>query len=186
MNIDGYLIDCGVDSGMVWAALQYLPADILQEYKNKIAFFCCADTDGLRISRETIQGRDVIILSERIFYEPNKHIKNTPLSLPEGRYFVYIVLHEVAHVIKKHGSLQGPHGEFMASDEYKYQEKEAKNQALKWFNDHAKTIGDKPLKFREIRAEEKRNKKLSKAQLRRCHSKKQAVTTLSPKKDEGG
>jgi len=57
----------------------------------------------------------------------------------EVRYFFYVVLHEVAHAIKKHRS---PQYDSLTDEEFEAQEKEADDLAFRWFNDHITALAN--------------------------------------------
>jgi len=122
------MLDCGSYDRWVEIALGYLPPEILDEQKENLAFISMAHRDGCRLARETCENREVILLSEHVL--PKKHADE---GQSEVRYFIYIVLHEVAHAIKKHRS---PKYDSLANDEFEAQEKEADDLAFQWFNDH--------------------------------------------------
>jgi len=90
-------------------------------------------------------------LSERIL--PKQHVNE---GQPEVRYFIYVVLHEVAHAIKKHKS---PKLDKLTREEYQAQEDEADRLALEWFNHHIEDIGNpylKPLTEEDVKIEQEK------------------------------
>src|SRR3989304_8948648 len=87
-----------------------------------------AHRDGCRLARVLCETREVIVLSEHVL--PKAHAN---AGQPDVRYFIYVVLHEVAHAIRKHRS---PEYDSLTSDEVDTQEREADALAFQWFNDH--------------------------------------------------
>ena len=78
----------------------------------------------------------------------------------EVRYFIYVVLHEVVHAIKKHKS---PKFDNLTEQENHAQEEEADAIALEWFNEHVKELNNpyvKPLTIEEINEMRKKNQVL--------------------------
>jgi hypothetical protein len=122
------MLHCGPFDRRVEIALEYLPRDVLDEHKDNLAFVSLAHRDATRLARKTCETRKVIILSEHILPRPG-----TSEGLPEVRYFIYAVLHEVAHAIKKHRS---PLYDSLTKEEFEAQEKEADDLAFRWFNEH--------------------------------------------------
>lgn len=118
--------DCGYN-GNYWCqyALQCLPEDIWREWQAKMAFVSLSGSDGRRLTHSFREKRDIIILSERIVPK-----NGTDESSPEVRYFVFVVLHEVAHAICRHR----PPNE-ISPEENAAQEAEADRLAFRWFNE---------------------------------------------------
>jgi len=89
------MLDCGTYyNEWVQHALSYLPEAMLAEHKDGLVFISTAQRDGCRMARGYCDTREVILLSERIL---PKH--GAEEGQPEVRYFIYVVLHEVAHAI---------------------------------------------------------------------------------------
>ena len=107
-------------------ALHYIPPDILNEYKEKLAFVSTGQNDACRVARALCEQREIIVLSERILPKAGVNEANS-----EVRYFTFVVLHEVAHVVKKHRS---PLLDNLTPAEFGAQEKEADDLALTWYN----------------------------------------------------
>ena len=93
------MIDCGCYQFNKWVqdALQYLPMEVLDEYKERLAFI--STFEACRLAREYCEKREIILLSEKTF--PKGY---TDYTRPQDRYFIFTILHEVAHAIKKHKS----------------------------------------------------------------------------------
>ena len=123
------MLHCGPGyNTCVQNALEYLPFEVFGEIKTSAAFFSTSETDGCRLARELCKTREIILLSERIL--PRR-------GATEGddkyRYFIFVVLHEVAHAYLRHRS---PMFDSLNAEEIEAQEIEAEELALKWFNDH--------------------------------------------------
>ena len=152
------MLDCGGNyNPWVQIALYYLPKEILDEHKDSLVFVSTAQKDGSRLARKTCESREIILLSERILPKLNARENQ-----PEVRYFIYVVLHEVAHAIKKHKS---PIFDNLTAEEVKVQEEEANKIALDWFNQYIEEKGNphlKPLTIEEIESEQEKNRELMK------------------------
>jgi len=128
------MLDCGPYSQRVEIALRYLPRDVLDEHKEKLVFISMAHRDGCRLARVLCETREVILLSEHVL--PKAHPDERQSDV---RYFIYVVLHEVAHAIKKHRS---PQYDSLTDEEFDAQEQEADHLAMQWFNDHIATLAN--------------------------------------------
>ena len=76
---------------------------------------------------------------------------------PEVRYFIFAVLHEVVHAIKKHKS---PKFDNLTKQENRGQEDEADKIAIQWFNEHVKARNNqylKPITMDEIKKMQEKN-----------------------------
>jgi len=138
-------------------ALKYLPADIFFEFRDKLAFYSTAERDACRVARAIGEEREIILLSERILPKSRAEEDHS-----EVRYFIFVVLHEVAHAVKKHRS---PLLDKLTHEEASAQEKEADDLALTWFNDHVKERNNpylKPLIFEEVEEAKRKNRELMK------------------------
>jgi hypothetical protein len=136
-------------------ALRYLPEKILAQVVDKLAIFSTAQRDGCRIARAICEEREIILLSERIL--PKKTAKEYH---PEVRYFIFAVIHEVAHAFKNHCSLLYDH---LSEEEDRAQEKEAEELALSWFNEHVRKrniLCLHPLTYEEIEEAKQKNQRL--------------------------
>lgn len=123
------MIHCG-DYYNQWIeyALHYLPRHVLEECKEKLTFISTGHLDGCRLAPALRKNREIIVLSERIL--PKQRASEIDR---EVRYFIYVVLHEVAHVVKKHRT---PTFDNITTQENDLQEREADELALRWFNEH--------------------------------------------------
>ena len=128
------MLDCGPYDRWVEIALGYLPRDVLDEHKEGLAYISMAYRDGCRLARVICENREVIVLSDHVL--PKGH---TDEGQPEVRYFIYVVLHETAHAIKKHRS---PKYDSLSAEEFEAQEHEADALAFQWFNDHIALLGN--------------------------------------------
>lgn len=133
------MLDCG-DRYNQWVefALEYLPQTVLDENKENLVFISTAQQDACRVARHYCENREVILLSERIL--PKQGANE---GQPEVRYFIYVVLHEVVHAIKKHKS---PKFDNLTQQENQAQEDEADAIALEWFNEHIGKLNNRYLK----------------------------------------
>jgi hypothetical protein len=133
------MLDCGHwYNQWVEIALCYLPQTVLEENKDKLAFISTAQVDGCRVARHYCENCEVIFLSERILPK-----QGADEGQPDVRYFIYVVLHEVVHAIKKHKS---PKFNKLTPEEKKAQEDEADVIAMEWFNEYIKALNNKYLK----------------------------------------
>lgn len=136
-------------------ALQYLPEKILLELIDKIAIFSTSELDGCRIARVICNDREIILLSERIL--PKKLAEEDHADV---RYFIFVVLHEIAHVFKNHRS---PLYDNLSYEDNCFQENEANEMAFHWFNEHVKKRNNqflKPLTYEEIDIAKENNQNL--------------------------
>ncbi|MBK8335073.1 MAG: hypothetical protein IPL03_00170 [Sterolibacteriaceae bacterium] len=122
------MLDCGPYDRWVEIALGYLPRDVLDEHKEDLAFISMAHRDGCRLSRVLCETREIILLSDHVLPKGR-----SDEGQPDVRYFIYVVLHEVAHATKKHKS---PQYDSLTQEEFEAQEEEADALAFQWFNDH--------------------------------------------------
>lgn len=131
----------------IWVerALEYLPDDVFEEINDRIAI-TVLNSDACRLAQKISDKEEIIVLSPWLFsYIP----PGTSEADKEWRYFIFAILHEVAHAVLKHSP----------PDELKYQdnssqEEEADTHALAWFNDYvSKNIekGLSPITIDEIR-----------------------------------
>jgi hypothetical protein len=150
------MIDCGdLYNQWVQVALEYLPYAVLDENKERLLFTSTAVLDACRVARHYCENREIILLSERIL--PKKGANG---GQPEVRYFIFAVLHEVAHAIKKHKSKKFDN---LTDQENLAQEEEADAISLSWFNEHVKELNNryiKPLTIEEINEMRKKNQVL--------------------------
>ena len=153
------MLDCGREHNCwLQLALTYLPEDVLDKHKESFLFTSTATRDACRVARHYCQSREIILISERIL--PNKNVRNEADT--KARYFIYVVLHEVAHAIKKHKS---PIFDNLTREECETQEKEADELAMSWFNNHVKMRnieGLLPITRSEIKIEQEKSQKLMK------------------------
>lgn len=134
------MIHCGFKYNYwVEVALSYMPPNILWEHKEKLAFIGTGAMDACRVAPALSKDREIIILSECIF--PKKDVRCEDDS--KARYFIFVVLHEIAHAINKHRS---PLLDDLTPAEIESQEKEADDLAMLWFNEHVKAVNNRQLK----------------------------------------
>lgn len=146
------MLYCGRrNDNWVKMALNYLPDDIFERINEKIAI-TVLNSDALRLAQKICRHEEIIILSPWIF--PYKYICETD---KEARYFIFCILHEVAHAVLKHS----PPDELLPQNNND-QETEADTYALKWFNDYALENSNKgiiPIAIEEIREQQEKNQK---------------------------
>lgn len=150
------MLECGPPHNFwVEVALNYLPQDVFDEHEKMFVFIAMANKDACRVARHYCETREVIVLSERILPSENDQREN---SL-KVRYFIFAVLHEVAHAIKNHKS---PKLESLTEEEYKAQELEADELAMSWFNDYVAKRNNEslPITDNEIKTAQEANNKL--------------------------
>ena len=150
------MLDCG-DRYNQWVqyALEYLPVAVLDENKENLVFISTAQRDACRVARHHCENREVILLSDRILQKQGANEGQT-----EVRYFIYVVLHEVVHAIKKHKS---PKFDNLTEQKNQAQEDEADVIALEWFNEHIRELNNpylKPITREEIRNIQQKNQAL--------------------------
>jgi hypothetical protein len=131
------MLDCGPYNRWVEIALGYLPRDVLDGHKENLAFISMAHRDGCRLARVLCETREIIILSEHVLPKGR-----TDEGQPDVRYFIYVVLHEIAHAIRKHKS---PQYDSLNNEEFEVQEREADALAFQWFNDHIAILANSHL-----------------------------------------
>lgn len=138
-------------------ALEFLPEEISQLPKDKLVFYstiCIDCNDAIIIPKQIRENRDIIILSERIFPK-----KDASEDQREVRYFIFAVLHEIAHAVKHQSDLIG------SPEEEKTKNDEADGLAVSWYNKFVEKRNNPDLKqvtieeINEIRAE---NEKVTK------------------------
>jgi len=110
-------------------ALEYLPEDLFDQNTKGFLFTSTVARDACRVARHYCETREIILISERIL--PDQNVRDE--TNPKARYFIYAVLHEIAHAIGAHRS---PLLDNLTKEECEAQEKEADELAIKWFNDH--------------------------------------------------
>jgi hypothetical protein len=144
---DDILIDCGgaYANAAVRSVLEnYLPSDVLSAFDGRLAFVSSLGVDGVRLTKSFCRDRDVIVLSERIIPVTSEDEEFHPVY----RYFIFVVLREIAHACKEHVS---PFSDDLAAPQVESQTREAEELALKWFNEHASTtLFQPPITINEI------------------------------------
>ncbi len=122
------VIDCDLkEKKWIELALRYLPDNIYSTEGKGLVFFSLGKMDACRLPHK-YKKYELIIISDRIFPYPDQ-----PENELTVKYFIFTVLHEVVHAIKKHRS---PLFDKLSSEEIKQQEDEADELALTWFNSH--------------------------------------------------
>ena len=134
-------LDCSY-SAKYWInfAISLLPRVIWDHFKGKLAIVCVDSSDGRRLTFEFCKNREIVILSERI-------VPNGPSSEidPSVRYFVFVVLHEIAHAYCDH---KAPND--LNEVQSSLQENEADNIAFDWYNEHLKLVNQPLFEEKEL------------------------------------
>jgi hypothetical protein len=147
------MLDCGERYNQwIENALHYLPREVLNKHKENLVFISTAERDACRIARHYCESREVIILSDRILPKQNANE-----GQPEVRYFIFTVLHEIAHATKKHKSKKFDN---LTEQETQAQEDEANIMALEWFNQYVEEQDSpflKPLTMEKIAIGKQKN-----------------------------
>jgi hypothetical protein len=142
------MLYCGKYNGWVETALNYLPDNIFEKINGKVAI-TILKSDACRLAEKICNHNEIIVLSPWIFSFIPPGSSETDKELT---YFIFCVLHEVAHVIFKHF----PPDEISAQ-ENNDQEEEADRYAQEWFNEYASKHADRgieKLNIQEIREQQ--------------------------------
>ena len=134
----------------VETSLHYLPDEVFEEIEGKVAFTNLA-SDACRLGSKVCKNEEIIIFSPWIL--PDAFFTETDKV---ARYFIFCVLHEIAHVYLKHDSPNE-----LTPDDNQNQENEADNLAMEWFNKYAINNASKGLNtitIEEIRVQQEINK----------------------------
>lgn len=116
-------------------ALAYIPDNIKSWMVNNIGI-TVLNSDAFRLAHKIKDCKEVIVLSPWVFsYIP----PGSSVDDDEYKYFIFCVLHEIAHAYCKHL----PPDE-LSNKENDLQESEANQMAIDWYNSHLKQ--DKSLK----------------------------------------
>lgn len=135
-------------------ALKYLPEELFDNTSKGFLFTSTVTRDACRVARHFCQTREIILISERIL--PSQNVSDE--TNPKARYFIYTVLHEIAHAVKAHSS---PFLDNLTNEEGEAQEKEADDLAVKWFNEHVTKRNNRhllPITEEEIKKAQEINK----------------------------
>jgi hypothetical protein len=160
-RIDGSYFSCMLNccpyhNRWLEQALRYLPPDVLDQNKERFLFTSTAHRDACRVARHYCKTREIILLSDRVL--PSQLVKDE--THPKARYFIYVVLHEVAHAIRNHKSQKF---DGISSEENNAQEEEADGLAIRWFNEHIQKRNNPhllPITQREIEVAQAENQEL--------------------------
>lgn len=148
------MIDCGPSRDhWVQMALEYLPDDVLEKHEEELVFIALGGQPAMRIAPQ-YRVREIVFLSDHIF--PTSC--SSPVDQP-GRDFIFAVLHEAAHAIKRHGTRKF---DGLSHEEALAQEAEADQFATHWFNQHVKKNDDQrllPLSPSEIKEGKERRRR---------------------------
>jgi len=144
---DKYLLDCRGHNRWMEIALCFLPEDLVEDGEERFLFTSTAFRDGCRIARALCETREIILISERVLPGNEVRPNAEEYTHDKARYFIFVVLHEVAHAIMKHKS---PLLDSLSPKESDHQECEANAMAMKWFNDCAAEGGFPPITEAEV------------------------------------
>jgi hypothetical protein len=144
------MLHCGNDFANFWVkkALSYLPPEIYARIEGRLAIIGTGGSDGIRIAEALRDGREIILVSERVF--PKKR----DASHPSVRYFCFLILHEVAHAVCGHRSRMF---DGITWDENMVQETLADAWAAQWYNECAEAEGVPQMTTAEITWMRKKN-----------------------------
>jgi hypothetical protein len=112
-------------------------------------------SDAIVLSSEIHNYKKIVILFPWIF--PNKPLVSDK-EYRKYKYFIYCILHEIAHIYLKHKSPST-----CSTQENVQQEDDANNLALKCFNSHvseSKNIGMLSISIEEITAQQELNQRI--------------------------
>lgn len=123
------MLYCGAEiDRWVERALTYLPDDIFDKINGQIAF-TVLKSNACRLANKICEHKEIIILSPWIYsYIPAGSCETDK----EMRYFIFCILHEIAHAVFK----DHPPDEISVKQNTD-QEDKANKYALKWFNNYA-------------------------------------------------
>ncbi len=132
-------------NSLIETALSYLPDIIFDAISGKIAI-TALQSDACCLAHKICKHEEIIILSPWIF----SFIPAGSCEIDkEFRYFIFAILHEVAHVFLEHidsDEISGP--------EKQKQEDDADSHALEWFNSYVsehRDAGHTTLSISEVR-----------------------------------
>ena len=148
------VLGCGyIHNRWLEIALKYLPEDLFDQNTKGFLFTSTVTRDACRVARHYCQTREIILISERIL--PGRNVGDE--TKPKARYFIYVVLHEIAHAIRAHSS---PLLDNLTKEDCEAQETEADELAMKWFNDHVEKRNNEhllPITKEEIKEAQEKN-----------------------------
>lgn len=143
------MLFCGKKNSLVETALKYLPDEVFIETNEKIGF-TVLKSDACCLSHKIQNYNEIIVLSPWIFsFIPSGSCETDK----EWKYFIFCILHEVAHAFLKHHD-----PDELSGNERDKQEEEADRHALNWFNDYVSENckkGYKGIVIEEIRNTQK-------------------------------
>ncbi len=144
-------------NGCLKEAIDYLPQKLCDNNQVQLLFLSTAEQTGCRVAREYCSTCEIILISERAF--PIDREVAFGKDDPAARYFIFVVLHEVAHAIRQHKS---PLFDELSTEEIESQENEADELAMEWFKDHAEELKYPAITKGEITVAEERQLELMK------------------------
>lgn len=111
---------------VVEVALTYVPAFVVNDLRDRLAILTLTHRSGMRLSRPLCENCEVVLLSEEKFPRVGGRQQEN-----DFRFFIFLVLHEVAHAYLKH---KCPYFDKLSEEEAKKNEDEATAKAIEWFN----------------------------------------------------
>ncbi len=143
------MFSCSYDAKFwICHALRCLPSEIWDSLRERLAFVCMDSSDGRRLTHEFCENHEIIILSERIV--PRGNVAEDDSKV---RYFMFAVLHEVAHAVCDH---QAPKA--ISEAENVGQENDADRFAFAWFNEYLKSKNQQEFTSAELAKAQMANK----------------------------
>ena len=127
-------------------ALDYVPAVVVNALRDRLAILTMTHRPGIRLSRPLCETCEVVFLSEERF----PRVGGMPHET-DSRFFIFLVLHEVAHAYLKH---KCPYFDKLSEEEVVKNEDEATAKAIEWFNLHVSVnqqLGQKVMNDLEIK-----------------------------------
>lgn len=110
------------------SALKYLPQGVLDHLAEELTILTMTDKAATRLSRPLCETKEIIFISDRIF--PRVGFLESESGF---RFFVFVVMHEIAHAYLKH---KCPVYDGIGRDAVNKQEREADLLARDWYNEY--------------------------------------------------
>jgi len=128
-------------------ALNYVPEFVVNDLRDHLAILTMTHRPGLRLSRPLCETCEVVLLSEERFPRVGGQQHES-----DFRFFIYLVLHELAHTYLKH---KCPYFDKLSPEEITKNEDDATAKAIEWFNLHIfekQQLGQKTMNDIEIKS----------------------------------
>lgn len=148
---DVQFADCGPWAPYVRQIVEdVVPEDVLEEFGDRLFFMVSGSRDGVRLGTYVRTHYEVVILSEHILPGRTQLEEDNPVM----RYFMYAILHEVAHAVRGHRSIAF---DGISRQQNEAQEREADGLAMEWFNKRAVELNTPPMTEAELAVHQERN-----------------------------